>query len=133
MLDRSVSSLSLDYFLPWGSSWERGPQEITPWRFADLVFRVYECIAEGGERWNFNDCKRALLICVCLGMGKIPSQGSIAVAGSGLTWLKDQMGILATVAESSDMAATVPDNGNVYFVPAFSGLFAPHWEHRARG
>ena len=62
-----------------------------------------------------------------------PPQGSIAVAGSGLSWLKNQMGVLESEADASVMASAVPDNGNVFFVPAFSGLFAPHWEHSARG
>ena len=60
-------------------------------------------------------------------------EGSIAVAGSLVQWLRDNLGIISTSAEVEQLAASVEDNGGVYFVPAFSGLFAPHWRPEARG
>ncbi|MGB8359907.1 MAG: glycerol kinase GlpK [Acidimicrobiia bacterium] len=60
-------------------------------------------------------------------------EGSIAVTGSLVQWLRDNLGIISSAAEIEDLAITVDDNGDVYFVPAFSGLFAPHWRPDARG
>ena len=60
-------------------------------------------------------------------------EGSVAMAGSLVQWLRDQLGIIASSGEVEALAASVPDNGGVYFVPAFSGLFAPHWDSTARG
>ncbi len=60
-------------------------------------------------------------------------EGSIAVTGSLVQWLRDNLGIIAESAEVETLARTVEDNGDVYFVPAFSGLFAPHWRTDARG
>ena len=60
-------------------------------------------------------------------------EGSIAVTGSAVQWLRDQIGIIRTAADIEALAASVPDNGGVYFVPAFSGLFAPYWRSDARG
>ncbi len=60
-------------------------------------------------------------------------EGSIAVTGAAVQWLRDQLGLIGTAAEVEQLAASVPDNGGVYFVPAFSGLFAPRWREDARG
>jgi glycerol kinase len=60
-------------------------------------------------------------------------EGSIAVTGSAVQWLRDQIGLIRTAAEIESLAASVPDNGGIYFVPAFSGLFAPYWRSDARG
>jgi glycerol kinase len=60
-------------------------------------------------------------------------EGSIAVTGALVQWLRDNLGIIETSADVERLARTVPDNGDVYFVPAFSGLFAPHWRSDARG
>jgi glycerol kinase len=60
-------------------------------------------------------------------------EGSIAVTGSAVQWLRDQLKIIRNAAESESLARTVKDSGGVYFVPAFSGLFAPHWRSDARG
>ena len=60
-------------------------------------------------------------------------EGSIAVTGSAVQWLRDQLGIIANAAESERLANSVEDNGGVVFVPAFSGLFAPYWDSSARG
>lgn len=60
-------------------------------------------------------------------------EGSVAVTGSLLHWLRDNLGILRDWSEIDELAVSVDDNGGVYFVPAFSGLFAPHWRPDARG
>ncbi|WP_328916942.1 MULTISPECIES: glycerol kinase GlpK [unclassified Streptomyces] len=60
-------------------------------------------------------------------------EGSIAVTGSLVQWMRDRMGLISTAAEIEDLASTVEDNGGAYFVPAFSGLFAPYWRDDARG
>jgi glycerol kinase len=60
-------------------------------------------------------------------------EGSIAVTGSAVQWLRDQLGIISGASESESLARQVADNGGVYFVPAFSGLFAPYWRSDARG
>ncbi len=60
-------------------------------------------------------------------------EGSVAVTGSAVQWLRDGLGMIASAAETEPLARSVPDSGGVYFVPAFSGLFAPHWDMSARG
>ncbi len=60
-------------------------------------------------------------------------EGSVAIAGALVQWLRDNMGIIRTSGEIEALAQTVSDNGGVYFVPAFSGLYAPHWKDSARG
>ncbi|MFJ4651387.1 glycerol kinase GlpK [Nocardia sp. NPDC088792] len=60
-------------------------------------------------------------------------EGSIAVTGSAVQWLRDQLGIIAGAAQVENLARQVSDTGGVYFVPAFSGLFAPYWRPDARG
>ncbi|NOX23921.1 MAG: glycerol kinase GlpK [Actinobacteria bacterium] len=60
-------------------------------------------------------------------------EGSVAVAGSAVQWLRDNMGMIETSPEIESLASEVEDNGGVYFVPAFSGLFAPRWRPDARG
>jgi glycerol kinase len=60
-------------------------------------------------------------------------EGSIAVTGSAVQWLRDQLGIISGAAAIEPLARSVDDNGGVYFVPAFSGLFAPYWRSDARG
>ena len=60
-------------------------------------------------------------------------EGSVAVTGSAIQWLRDQLGIINTANDVESLAASVEDNGGVYFVPAFSGLFAPYWRSDARG
>jgi glycerol kinase len=60
-------------------------------------------------------------------------EGSVAVTGSLIQWLRDQLGIIRTAPEVETLAASVEDNGGVYLVPAFSGLFAPYWRPDARG
>lgn len=60
-------------------------------------------------------------------------EGSIAVTGSLIQWLRDNLGLINSAPEIEELAKTVDDNGGVYFVPAFSGLFAPYWRADARG
>jgi glycerol kinase len=60
-------------------------------------------------------------------------EGSVAIAGALVQWLRDNLGLIRSSAEVEELAATVEDNGGVYFVPAFSGLFAPYWKNDARG
>ncbi len=55
------------------------------------------------------------------------------MTGAAVQWLRDQLGLIDSAAAIEDLARTVEDNGDVYFVPAFSGLFAPHWREDARG
>jgi glycerol kinase len=78
-----------------------------------------------------------LLTTVCYKLGDDAAvyalEGSIAVTGSAVQWLRDQLGIISGAAQSESLAAQVEDNGGVYFVPAFSGLFAPYWRSDARG
>ncbi len=60
-------------------------------------------------------------------------EGSVAIAGALVQWLRDNLGFIANSAEIEKLAASVKDNGGVYFVPAFSGLYAPYWNGNARG
>jgi glycerol kinase len=81
--------------------------------------------------------KNGLLTTVCYQFGEqkpiYALEGSIAVTGSAVQWLRDQLGIISGAAEVEALARQVDDNGGVYFVPAFSGLFAPYWRSDARG
>ncbi|HEV2439856.1 MAG TPA: glycerol kinase GlpK [bacterium] len=60
-------------------------------------------------------------------------EGSIAIAGAAVQWLRDGLGLIRAAEETAGLAASVPDAGGAYFVPAFSGLFAPYWDMTARG
>lgn len=81
--------------------------------------------------------RAGLLTTVCYKLGDAGAiyalEGSIAVTGSAVQWLRDQLGIIQTAAEIETLAAGVDDTGGAYFVPAFSGLFAPYWRSDARG
>ena len=55
------------------------------------------------------------------------------MTGSAVQWLRDQLGVISSASEIEALANSVPDNGGMFFVPAFSGLFAPHWRSDARG
>ncbi len=78
-----------------------------------------------------------LLTTVCYQFGDQPAvyalEGSIAVTGSAVQWLRDQLGVIREAAEIEALARTVDDAAGAYFVPAFSGLFAPYWRPDARG
>ena len=60
-------------------------------------------------------------------------EGSVAVAGAAIKWLRDNMKLIRNVHESENLAQSVFSTGDVYFVPAFSGLYAPYWRKDARG
>ena len=81
--------------------------------------------------------KNGLLTTVGYKLGDGPAhyalEGSIAVTGSLIQWLRDQLGIINSAPEVEQLASSVENNGGVYFVPAFSGLFAPYWRPDARG
>jgi glycerol kinase len=81
--------------------------------------------------------KAGLLTTVCYQFGDekpiYALEGSIAVTGSAVQWLRDQMGIISGASEIETLASQVEDAGGMYFVPAFSGLFAPYWRADARG
>ena len=78
-----------------------------------------------------------LLTTVAYRFGQAPAhyalEGSIAIAGALVQWLRDNLGIIGSSNEIEALAASVADNGDVYIVPAFSGLYAPHWKDHARG
>ena len=67
-----------------------------------------------------------------LAVGDFALEGSIFVAGAAVQWLRDELRIIRTAADVEAMAASVPDNGGVTFIPAFTGLGAPHWNPHAR-
>ncbi len=81
--------------------------------------------------------QNGLLTTVGYQVGEDPAvyalEGSIAIAGALVQWLRDNLEIIETAPEVEGLARSVADNGGVYFVPAFSGLFAPHWRSDARG
>ncbi|MEY4657643.1 MAG: hypothetical protein RL466_456 [Actinomycetota bacterium] len=81
--------------------------------------------------------KNGLLTTVCYKFGNQPAmyalEGSVAVTGSAIQWLRDQLGIITHAAETEALASSVTDTAGIYFVPAFSGLFAPYWRSDARG
>jgi glycerol kinase len=81
--------------------------------------------------------KHGLLTTVAAKLGEAPAtyalEGSVAIAGALVQWLRDNLGLIRSSSDIEALAASVPDNGDVYFVPAFSGLYAPHWRADARG
>ena len=78
-----------------------------------------------------------LLTTVAYKFGRAPVhfalEGSVAISGALVQWLRDNLGIIAKSSDVETLAQTVEDNGGVYFVPAFSGLYAPYWKDSARG
>jgi glycerol kinase len=78
-----------------------------------------------------------LLTTLCYKFGDKPAvyalEGSIAITGALVQWLRDNLNLIDSAPEVEELAATVEDNGGIYFVPAFSGLFAPYWRSDARG
>jgi glycerol kinase len=88
----------------------------------------------GGERVR---SEHGLITTVCYRIGDAHPvyalEGSIAVTGSLVQWLRDNLGLIGSAREVEDLARTVDDNGGTYIVPAFSGLFAPYWRPDARG
>ncbi len=86
---------------------------------------------------NIVSSHAGLLTTVCYQFGSARPvyalEGSVAVTGSAVQWLRDQFGIIKQAGDIEALANTVRDNGGVYFVPAFSGLYAPYWRADARG
>lgn len=78
-----------------------------------------------------------LITTVAYQLGQAPAcyalEGSIAISGALVQWLRDNLGIIRRSSDIESLAASVRDNGDVYIVPAFSGLYAPHWKEHARG
>jgi len=78
-----------------------------------------------------------LLTTLCYKFGEEPAvyalEGSIAITGALVQWLRDNLNLIETAADIEELAKSVEDNGGMYFVPAFSGLFAPYWRSDARG
>ena len=81
--------------------------------------------------------KSGLLTTMCYKFGDEPAvyalEGSIAITGALVQWLRDNLKLIDSAPEVENLAKTVEDNGGIYFVPAFSGLFAPYWRNDARG
>jgi glycerol kinase len=81
--------------------------------------------------------KAGLITTVAFKFGDAPAcyalEGSIAITGALVQWLRDNLGLVTSADELDRLAATVPDNGGVYIVPAFAGLYAPYWRDDARG
>jgi len=81
--------------------------------------------------------KSGLLTTLAYKIGDQPAvyclEGAIAITGALVQWLRDNIGLISSAPEIETLAKTVDDNGGVYFVPAFSGLFAPYWKSDARG
>lgn len=81
--------------------------------------------------------KNGLLTTLGYKIGSAPAvyalEGSIAITGALVQWLRDNLGLISKSSDVEDLAKTVEDNGGIYFVPAFSGLYAPYWKSSARG
>jgi glycerol kinase len=81
--------------------------------------------------------QHGLLTTLAYKIGTAPAvyalEGSIAIAGAAVQWLRDNLGLIQRAADTEPIASSVPDTGGAYFVPAFSGLFAPYWDSAARG
>jgi len=86
---------------------------------------------------NIVPSKNGLLTTACYKFGDQPTiyalEGSIAITGALVQWLRDNLKLIDSAPEVEELAKTVEDNGGIYFVPAFSGLFAPYWKSDARG
>ncbi len=108
-------------------AWRAGQAKNTYGTGAFLLLHTGERRAES---------KRGLLTTLACGPRGEPAyalEGSVFIAGAAVQWLRDGLGIIATAAETERLALDVADTGGVYFVPAFVGLGAPHWEPQARG
>jgi len=81
--------------------------------------------------------RNGLITTVAYRFGKEPAvyalEGSIAITGALVQWVRDNLGLIGSSGEIEPLARTVEDNGGVYIVPAFSGLYAPYWKDTARG
>ena len=86
-----------------------------------------------GERRPVSKNKLLATRAASTGGAEFAVEGSIFIAGAAIQWLRDKLGMIANAAESGELAGSVADTGGVYFVPAFVGLGAPHWDSDARG
>ncbi len=111
-----------------------GQQCVTPGTVKNTYGTGCFMLMHTGERPV--DSKSRLLTTVAWKIGErfeYALEGSVFIAGAVVQWLRDGLGVIKTSAEADRLAAAVPDNGGVYFVPAFAGLGAPHWDAYARG
>ena len=153
MLPRIVPSSDPE---PWGNTLEEGPFEDSIPVCGDLgdqqaALVGQTCFGEGDAKNTYGTGCFMLLntgdeivlsqsgLITTVGYqlaGKTPAyalEGSIAIAGALVQWLRDNLGLIQSAPEVEALARSVDDNGGIYFVPAFSGLFAPHWRSDARG
>ncbi len=88
-----------------------------------------------GERIVPSNCGLLTTVAYQFGTEKVryALEGSVAIAGALIQWLRDNLGLIARSSDIEPLARSVDDNGGVYFVPAFSGLYAPYWNENARG
>jgi glycerol kinase len=86
-----------------------------------------------GERMPVSQHRLLATRAASIGPASFAIEGSVFIAGAAVQWLRDKLGLIATAADSEALAVAVADNGGVYFVPAFVGLGAPHWDAGARG
>lgn len=91
-------------------------------------------LMNAGKDFRLSHC--GLLTTMAWRLGGVPTyafEGSVFMGGATIQWLRDEMGMISTAAESEAVAASVPDTGGVYLVPAFTGLGAPYWNMYTRG
>jgi len=111
--------------------WEPGQAKST---YGTGAFLLMVVGAERGSR-DQNQGKGVLTTVACDAFGGpvFALEGSVFIAGAAVQWLRDGLGIIETAPETEGLAASIPDTGGVYFVPALVGLGAPYWEPDARG
>jgi glycerol kinase len=86
-----------------------------------------------GERRPISSNRLLATRAASLGTAAFALEGAVFIAGAAIQWLRDKLGIIGDAAESAELARSVADTDGVYFVPAFVGLGAPHWDSEARG
>ncbi len=108
--------------------WDQGHAKCTYGTGAFLLENI-------GSSRGLNEKSSVLTTIACDSLGKpcYALEGSIFIAGAAIQWLRDGLEVLDSAAETAQLAASVEENGGLYFVPAFVGLGAPYWEPRARG
>ena len=141
--------------VPYGTTWVGGPVGVEVPICGDLgdqqaALFGQACYDVGGAKNTYGTgcfmllntgaepvlSKSGLLTTVAYGLPEGTTyalEGSIAAAGAAVQWLRDKLGLIQTAAETEAIGRSVDDAGGIYFVPAFSGLFAPHWDMDARG
>jgi glycerol kinase len=117
----------------WGQGcWEPGQTKCTYGTGAFLLMLIGP---DGSRRASTQGPGRMLRTAACdrTGAPSLALEGSVFIAGAAVQWLRDGLGLIARADETETLARSVPDTAGVYFVPAFVGLGAPHWEAEARG